>query len=192
MKYLVFGLALALSFLGGAQAQNTSFGMVDIIHNPHAPANFYAQVFIDRDTNGAGNARYRIGEMLRIGVMLSEAAHVYLFVVDSTGVVTQLLPNRFDGHGNSNHVQAGGTVYFPPSGSSYGYRVKGPYGVDKIFVLASKSPLTTSTLTGFNYEGAFAKSYGGEKLFGDRVLRSVSPLAQSGWVTDGVHYQVVP
>lgn len=188
-SFLLVLLCLSLSVISSASAQTTYQG-IEVITNPHA--SFRAHVFTDRDPSGRSVPSYRVGEFIRLGVTVSAAAYVYLFSVDSAGKVIQVLPNRADGHGGNHHVQAGGTVYFPPAGAGYSYRVTGPYGLDKVFVIASQTPLTSSTLTGFNYEGAFATSYAGEQVFGTRVIESVRPLPQGGWVTASARFQVVP
>lgn len=165
---------------------------LSVIHNPHAPANFQVEVFVDRDPSGLITPSYRIGEYVRIGISVTQAAYVYLFSLNSAGSIVQVLPNLHDGHGQNNFLQPNIIKYFPPDNMGYSFVVDLPHGIDKVFVIASQEELTSSTLAGFRYEGDFAQSYQGEAAFVNQVLRSVEAIKQSGWVTDYASYQVVP
>ena len=160
------------------------------IVNHAAPESFSVKVFLDKVTEGNLAPSYKIGEYARIGVTVTESAYIYLFAFHASGEIIQVLPNKHDGHGRNNFLEADQTKYFPPQDADYGYRVTEPTGVDKIFVVASKEPLGVTTLANFDYENAFATSKQSEEEFGSKVLVAVSRVEQSNWVTGLTYYHV--
>lgn len=160
-----------------------------IIITPNPSPSFGMNLFLDKDPSGTSTPSYRIGEHVQIGVSVSESAYIYIFAYDPTGKITQILPNRLAGHGN-NYVHAGQAVYFPEYGAPFNYTVQGPRGWDRVFAVASKEALTSSTLSGFQYEGDFAVSYQDLQSFALAVEAVVKPVAQDSWVSDHTAFYI--
>ncbi|HEX7022533.1 MAG TPA: PEGA domain-containing protein [Trueperaceae bacterium] len=181
-------LVVLFALVSMAFAQNVVISPQSIVVNPRP--SFDVDVFLDKGSSGGGVPVYNIGENIRIGVRVSEAAYIYLFNVRSTGEVVQILPNRFDQSGRNNYLQAGQTVYFPPQGARYNFEVDGPSGLDKVIAVASKDQLDVSQLAQFQSEGDFARSNLGEKSFAQTLSIIVTPLPQAAWVTDTALFYV--
>lgn len=160
------------------------------IVNPNNTANFGARVFLDRAPSGA-IPTYRVGESVRIGLSTTEDAYVYLFAHHPNGTLTQVLPNLYDGHGNSNYIQANHTYYFPNQDSSYSFDVTGPLGYDTLFLVASKEALTTGTLARFNNAQAFTTTYKNLDDFNKTIANSITAIEQSSWVTSSAVYYII-
>ena len=184
VKHSVFNqilLILALSFCFTSLAQSTK----PLVINPNA--SFTAQTFLDRSPEG-NLASYRIGEFARIGVTVTKPAYVYLFSVRDN-LTVQLLPNRFD---SKNYLQAGETRYFPAQGASYNLQVTGPPGIEKVFVVASQTPLDISTAISAVEVGGFETYSVGLEAFGAKMLQVVQSTPKPNWVTANVDLQVLP
>ena len=198
MQYLIkwFGL-LVIVLLSVVQAQvqvqdTRQEGAVispqSIVVNPK-PA-FDVSVFVDKDTSGESSPSYDIGEDIRIGVEVGEAAYVYLFNVRSSIEIVQILPNNYDEAGQDNYVEAGQTRYFPEDDAPYTFSVDGPEGLDKVIAVASKEPLDTSQLADFTDDPNFASSEQGEEGFAQGLSIVVTPKPQDSWVTDTALFYV--
>ena len=159
-----------------------------IVVNPKP--SFDVNVFVDRDTSGDAQPSYRIGEDIRVGVNVSEAAYVYLFNVRSSGEILQFFPNRFDVHGSDNYLPAGQTRYFPDPDAAYTFSVDGPEGLDKVIAVASKDQLDTRQLADFTQDANFASSQQSEAGFASALSIVVKPKPQDSWVTDTALFYV--
>ena len=180
---------LVVALLGMVQAQEGAvISPQSIVVNPK-PA-FDVSVFVDKDKRGEKAPSYRIGEGIRIGVEVGEAAYVYLFNVRSSGEIVQVLPNNYDEAGQDNYVQAGQTKYFPEDDAPYTFSVDGPEGLDKVIAVASEEPLDTSQLADFTDDPNFASSNQGEESFAQGLSIVVEPKPQDSWVTDTALFYV--
>ncbi len=190
MKRLISSL-IALFTLGipVAQAQDSVvISPQSIVVNP--TPSFGVEVWVDRDSSGDSAPSYQIGETIRIGVRVSEAAYIYLFNVRSTGEIVQILPNRYDDAGRNNYLRAGETKYFPDDGAGYTFGIEGPRGLDKVIAVASKDQLDTGQLASFGNDPAFASSSQGEESFAQTLSIVVRPIPQNNWVTDTALFYV--
>ena len=181
-------LALVTGLLPAAGAQGAVLSPEAIVVNP-VPA-YTTEVFVDKDPSGSGNPTYAVGEAIRVGVKVSEAAYIYLFDVRTDGSVNQILPNRYDANGQNNRLQAGETKYFPPQGAAYQFTAAAPEGLDKVIAVASQTPLDTSTLASFENDPNFASSNLSEQAFAEGLSVIVKPLPQTDWVTDTALFYV--
>ncbi len=188
MKRLIL-LPLML-LIGLAQAQSVQPSPQAIVVNPLPDPNFTAEVFLDKDPSGSGNPSYAVGESVRIGVRVNQASYIYLYDVKPSGQVTQILPNRFDAFGRNNFMQAGETKFFPPGVARYTFTIDPPNGLSKVIVVASRQPLSTGQLAGFEGGAALATSTIGESGFAGAFSIVVRPIPQQDWVTDIVLYTV--
>jgi hypothetical protein len=179
---------LAAMFLVALAQPNITVNPQTIVVNP-VPT-FSVEVFVDKDTSGAGTPNYQVGESISVGVRVSEAAYVYVFNVRSTGEIIQILPNRYDADGQNNYLQAGETKYFPPRGVRYTFTVDGPNGLDKVIAVASRSQLDTRQLADFAGTGNFATSNIGQDGFAQTFSIVVTPIPQEDWVTDTALFYV--
>ncbi|WP_102127323.1 DUF4384 domain-containing protein [Deinococcus planocerae] len=147
----VFAAALLLPLAAPAQA-TPRLSTQSIIVNP-VPTTLAAQVWVDRDPSGSYTPNYRIGDSIRVSVRVNEDAYVYLFSVDPSGSVDQVLPNRL---GGGNYVRAGEIRSFPQAGDSFTYSVGGTPGLNKVLVVASRRQLNLSELSSFKAGEPFA------------------------------------
>ena len=136
-KVLTTSLALGAALTTSAFAQ-PRLSAQSIIVNPVQP-DLSVSVRVDRDASGTGTPSYRVGENIRISTTVNRDAYVYLFNVDATGEVTQILPNRFES--GANFIKANTTKVFPAAGDTFTFTVDGPVGLNKVLALASLTPL---------------------------------------------------
>lgn len=150
---ILTALAAALLLPLAAPAQATPrLSTQSIIVNP-VPTTLSAQVWVDRDTSGSYTPSYRIGDPIRVSVRVNEDAYVYLFSIDPSGSVDQVLPNRL---GGGNYVRAGEIRSFPSANDNFTYSVGGIPGVNKVLVVASRRQLNLSELSSFKAGEPFA------------------------------------
>ena len=180
----LIALILTISF-----AQNSVFiNPQSIVINPRP--SFVAEVWVDKDPSGNSSPSYYIGENIQIGVRVSEDSYIYLFSVHSNGVIDQILPNNYDSAGQSNYLFANESRIFPHANATYNFSVDGPVGLDKVFVVASKTPLNTSQLANFENDPYFASSNLGQQNFAETLSIIVTPREQDSWVTDTAQFYV--
>lgn len=189
-KFLLSLIVLCSIFVVQAQSnqENVVISPQAIVVNP-LPS-FEVEVFVDKDSSGDAVPVYQIGERIRISVKVTEDAYIYLFNVQSNGEITQILPNNIDNAGRNNFIQAGQTKSFPPANARYSFDIAGPNGQDKVIAVASKQPLATETLQGFNNDGTFLSSSQDEGSFAQTLSIVVTPLPQESWVTDTALFNV--
>ncbi len=183
---LIFAIFIGLSF---AQ-ESVVISPQSIVVNPKATPSFTVDVWVDKDPSGNATPRYAIGENISISVKVSEQAYVYLFDIRSNGEIDQILPNNFDTQGQSNLLAAGQIKTFPHPDAPYTFKVDGPAGLDKLFVVASKDPLAVTTLASFNNDPNFASSNLGQQGFAQTLSIIVAPKPANSWVTDAVSFIV--
>ena len=180
MRNLLFSLALLLGGTALAQAKISPQG---IIVNP-SPGDLAVTVWVDKDPGRSGNAVYKIGEPIRIGVKVNRDAYVYLFNINADGSVDLILPNAYD---RNNRLRAGEARTYPPSGARYEFTITGPEGENYVLALASLKPLSLGDI-------ADVKS-GRVNLRGLRNLSQtlsivVRPVPNREWATDALRYYV--
>ncbi|ADV66454.1 DUF4384 domain-containing protein [Deinococcus maricopensis] len=186
-KRMTCGLALGVALTGAAFAQ-PRISAQSIIVNP-TPADLTVRVRVDRDPSGTGVPNYRAGENVTISTTVNQDAYVYLFSVDPSGDVTQILPNRL---GGENFVKANTTAVFPPAGSAFRFTVDGEAGLNKVLALASTTPLDLSQLSTFrSSQDQFATvAAKGQQEFAQALSIVVNPVPQNNWVTDTAFFNV--
>lgn len=160
-----------------------------IIVNPVAPA-LSVKVWTNKNPDGTQIPNYQVGEKITLNVKATEDAYVYLFNVDGSGKVDQLLPNTYAA--GSNFVKANTTKSFPSAGDPFTFDIAAPEGLNKVLVLASKTELNLGDLSTFKAgQNQFAdvKAKGQQQL-AQALSIVVSPIPQNSWVTDTIFYNV--
>ncbi|MFC4638017.1 DUF4384 domain-containing protein [Deinococcus hohokamensis] len=188
-KTLTALLALTSVTLGTASAQG-KISAQSIIVNPTQP-DLQVSVRVDKDASGNQNPTYRIGERITLSATVNRDAYVYLFNVDPSGTVDQILPNRISG---DNFVKAGATKTFPAPGDNFTFDVDGPTGQNKVLALASLTPLDLNTISSFKTsqdQFATVSTSGGQAGLAQALSIVVNPLPQNSWVSDTAFYNVV-
>lgn len=183
---LIFAIFIGLSF---AQ-ESVVISPQSIVVNPKPSSTFTVDVWVDKDPSGNATPKYAIGENISISVKVSEQAYVYLFDIRSNGEIDQILPNNFDTQGQSNLLAAGQIKTFPHPDAPYNFKVDGPAGLDKLFVVASKDALAVTTLASFNNDPNFASSNMGQQGFAKTLSIIVAPKPANSWVTDAIGFIV--
>ena len=107
---------------------------------------FDVQVWVDKDPSGENVPEYEVGDRIRIGVFVTEPSYIYLYSIKSTGKISQILPNLFEGQAINNYLKAGQTKLFPPTRSNYKFTVDGPSGLEKVVVIATRNPINPGNL----------------------------------------------
>ncbi|WP_456444850.1 PEGA domain-containing protein [Oceanithermus sp.] len=176
-------LSLLLWSLAGAAMAQATISPQGIIVNP-TPGDLTVTVWVDKDPGRSGNAVYKMGEPIRIGVEVNRDAYVYLFNVNADGSVDLILPNAYD---RNNRLRAGEARTYPPKGARYEFTITGPEGENYVLALASLRPLSLGEI-------ADVKS-GRVNLKGLRNLSQtlsiiVRPVPNREWATDAIRYYV--
>lgn len=188
MKKPVILLAVTASLLAplaSAALATPRLSAQSIIVNP-VPTTLAAQVWVDRDPSGTRTPGYRLGDTIRLGVTVNEDAYVYLFSVDPSGSVDQILPNRL---GAGNYVRAGEVRTFPSRNDNFQFNVSGGPGLNKVLVVASRRQLNLSELSSFQAGQPFAevRPQGTQRLAQalSIVVNPVAqPIPQQDWISD--------
>jgi len=160
-----------------------------IIVNPTQP-DLSVSVRVDKDASGNSNPTYRVGENIRISTTVNRDAYVYLFNVDATGEVTQILPNNL---GGANFVKANTTTVFPGPGANFTFTVGEDTGLNKVLALASLTQLNLNALSAFkSQQDQFATvTARGQQELAQALSIVVNPLPQNSWVSDTAFFSVV-
>ncbi|TDE87606.1 DUF4384 domain-containing protein [Deinococcus sp. S9] len=182
-------LMIPAAMLLGTAAAAPKISAQSIIVNPAQP-DLSVSVRVDKDPSGNGNPTYRVGENIRISTTVNRDAYVYLFNVDATGEVTQILPNRLS---NSNFVKANTTVTFPSPGDNFTFTVGADTGLNKVLALASLTPLNLDQLSSFkSSQDQFATvNARGQQQLAQALSIVVNPIPQNSWVSDTAFFTVV-
>lgn len=183
-KLLMIPAALLLSTAAAAPKISAQ----SIIVNPTQP-DLSVSVRIDKDSSGAQNPAYKVGEKAVISASVNRDAYVYLFNVNPDGSVDQILPNRLS---DSNFVKANTTRSFPAPGDKFTFDIAGPIGQNKVLALASLSELNLSQISSFKtaqdqFATVNAKSQAG---LAQALSIVVTPIPQNSWVSDTAFYTV--
>ncbi|MXV20189.1 DUF4384 domain-containing protein [Deinococcus xianganensis] len=162
-----------------------------IIVNP-VPTNLSVKVWVDRDTSGDRTPVYRVGDRIRISTTVNEDAYVYLFNINPDGTTDQILPNRLS---SSAYVRAGQVRTFPDRGDNFVFNISGPRGINKVLVIASRTPLNLDQLSSYGQGETFAtvqpKTQAGFAQALSIVVNPVEqPVPQQNWTSDTVRYSV--
>ena len=116
------------------------------------------ETFVDKDPSGSASPSYSVGGDISVSVRVNNAAYIYLYSIDASGSVSQLLPNRYDSAGQNNYLQAGETAQFPPHNARYTFNIEGPAGVSSAVAIGCKAELDTQQLADFSENPNFATS----------------------------------
>lgn len=185
-KFLLIPVALLASSAFAAPKISAQ----SIIVNPVQP-DLSVSVRVDKDPTGNAAPNYTVGENITISTTVNRDAYVYLFNVDSTGEVTQILPNRLQGGGN--FVKANTTTVFPAAGSGFTFNVDGQQGLNKVLALASTTELNLDQLSTFKTgQDQFATvTARGQDGLAQALSIVVNPIPQNSWVSDTAFFNVV-
>jgi hypothetical protein len=117
---------------------------------------------------------------------------VYLFNINPDGTTDQILPNRLSG---SAYVRAGQTRTFPAQGDNFVFNISGPRGINKVLVIASRTPLNLDQLSSYRQGETFAtvqpRTQAGLAQALSIVVNPVEqPVPQQNWTSDTVRYSV--
>ncbi|WP_345463955.1 DUF4384 domain-containing protein [Deinococcus carri] len=181
-------LMIPAAMLLGTAAAAPKISAQSIIVNPAQP-DLSVSVRVDKDTTGNANPTYRVGENIRISTSVNRDAYVYLFNVDATGEVTQILPNRL---GGENFVKANTTAVFPAPDATFTFTVGNDTGLNKVLALASLTPLNLDQLSSFKtQQDQFATvNARGQQQLAQALSIVVNPLPQNSWVSDTAFFNV--
>ncbi|GAA5531795.1 PEGA domain-containing protein [Deinococcus aluminii] len=182
-------LMIPAAMLLGTAAAAPKISAQSIIVNPVQP-DLSVSVRVDQDPSGNGNPTYRVGENIRISTTVNRDAYVYLFNVDATGEVTQILPNRLS---DSNFVKANTTTTFPAPGDNFTFTVGTDIGLNKVLALASLTPLNLDQISSFKtQQDQFATvTARGQQQLAQALSIVVNPIPQNSWVSDTAFFTVV-
>ncbi|WP_309572676.1 DUF4384 domain-containing protein [Deinococcus sp.] len=186
-------LALTASLLGLAVPALAApkISAQSIIVNP-IPTTLSVKLWVNRDPYGTGTPDYRVGESISISARVSEDSYVYLFNINPDGTTDQILPNRL---GGGNYVRAGQIRTFPSASDNFQFNIAGPYGLNKVLVLASRTQLNLGQLSSYSGGSAFAtvkpQNPGRLAQALSIVVDPISqPAPQQDWTSDAVQYNV--
>jgi len=185
-KLLVLPAALLLSSAMAAPKISAQ----SIIVNPVQP-DLSVSVWTDKNPDGTQIPNYKIDDKITLSVKPSQDAYVYLFNVDGTGKVDQLLPNTYAN--GANFIKANTVKTFPAPGDQFTFDIAGPEGLNKVLVLASKTQLDLGDLSQFKAgQNQFADvNAKGQQQLAQALSIVVSPIPQNSWVSDTAFYNVV-
>ncbi|OLV17932.1 DUF4384 domain-containing protein [Deinococcus marmoris] len=183
-KLLMIPAALLLSTAAAAPKISAQ----SIIVNPTTP-DLSVSVRVDKDSSGAQNPAYKVGDKAVISATVNRDAYVYLFNVNPDGSVDQILPNRLS---EANFVKANTTRSFPAPGDKFTFDIAGPIGQNKVLALASLTELNLGQISSFKttqdqFATVNAKSQAG---LAQALSIVVTPIPQNSWVSDTAFYTV--
>ncbi len=154
------------------------------------------KVWTDKDTSGNNASDYYVGEKIKLNVKVNQDAYVYLFDVNSSGDVVQILPNRLQNGGNL--LKANEQRVFPDAsrGDRYNFDVSAPYGLSKVLALASKTPLDLEQINEFKNGrdlggGLTEITISTNNGLAQALSIVVSPVGDRNWTSDTAFYNVV-
>lgn len=189
-NFLTVSAAITAALITGGALAAPKISAQSIIVNPTQP-DLSVKVSVDRDTTGSQVASYRVGENVRISASVNQDAYVYLFDIDAAGKITQILPNRFQS--GANFLKANTTKVFPAAGDTYSFSIAGPFGLNKVLAVASKTELNLSNISQFQSGQQFATGrVQGQQQLAQALSIVVNPLPQNTWVSDTALYSVAP
>ncbi len=184
MKFKALLSAAFALFSGIALAQSAPVASPQgIVVNP-VPTSLKVQVAV----NKAGvNPLYSQGESLKISLSVNQDAYVYAFNITATNDVVVLLPNGFSN--GTPFLRAGETRTFPGANDQYTIDISAPYGQEKIFALASKTPLNLSQVIPQVSSGNFAQATVQGTGLARPLALVVTPLPPQDWTSAYVDFR---
>ncbi len=181
-------LAALPALLLGSVSAAPKVSAQSIIVNP-VVSSLKLRVWTDRDPSGQNTPTYASGDKIQVFVAPTEDAYVYLFNVQTDGLITQILPNRFS---RAELIKANTVKAFPGPGDKFTYNIAGPSGVNKVLAVASSTPLNLSQLSSFKTaQDTFATvTVRGQEGLAQALSIVVTPVNDNAWVTDTAQYAV--
>ena len=192
-KALLVCLALALPVTFTTVLATPRLSTQSIIVNP-VRTDLTVNIWTDRTIDASAIPEYQVGDTIRLFASVNRDAYVYLFNVDPDGTVNLILPNNYsDG---ANYVRAGEVRAFPGEEDAFSFDVTAPYGVNKVLVLASETPLNLDDMIDFQSQHAQMTGFADVNVAGQTQLAealsiAVRPLPQTTWVSNVAFYTVV-
>lgn len=192
-KALLVCLALALPVTFTMALATPRLSAQSIIVNP-VRTDLTVDVWTDRTVDASVIPEYQVGDTIRLYASVNRDAYVYLFNVDPDGTVNLILPNNYsDG---ANYVRAGEVRAFPSEQDAFSFGITAPYGVNKVLVLASETPLNLNGM--IDLQSQYAQMTGfadvnvaGQTQLAEALSVAVRPLSQTAWVSNVALYAVV-
>lgn len=185
MKLKVILSAAFALFSGIALAQSRpTITPQGIVVNPVA-TELKVQVAVNKP---GVNPLYTEGEKVVFSVSVNQDAYVYVFNVAADNSVNVLLPNGFSN--GSPLLRGGETRSFPPANAAYEIAIQAPFGAEKLYALASKTPLDLSSVIPQvqNNNFAVANVQGSSGLARPLAL-VVQPLPAQSWTSAYVDFR---
>lgn len=146
MRIIILFTLLSLSLYSWAQT-NATLGGHQLLSNPSSLCTLEIT-----DTKNAHNLNnspsYTIGEYLHLMVMGNCSLHIYLYSIDSTGVVNALPNLRGDLVGQGQLI-ANQPLMIPSSAEDYSYQLSGTTGHESIFAIGTVNPLDDQGIAQF-------------------------------------------
>lgn len=105
------------------------------------------ELIVTKDPSGQGIPLYHPGDALRIGVLVSQDAYVYLFEVDN-GELIAIHPNQYDDE-QHKFFRANELYTIPPAGADYEFILNELEARRRLVGLATPMPLAPAILQGF-------------------------------------------
>ncbi len=184
MKFKALLSAAFALFSGFAFAQSSpGLSPQAIVVNP-APTSLKVNVAVNK---AGANPLYTEGERLQISINVNQDAYVYAFNITSTNEVIVLLPNGFSN--GTPLMRANETRTFPGPNDRYTIDVTAPFGQEKIFALASKTPLDLSRVIPQVTSGNFTQATVQGTGLARPLALVVTPLPPQDWTSDYVDFR---
>jgi len=146
------------------------------IRNDAAP--FAVHVGVDH-----ADAKYAIGDLIRVSVRSERDGYLYLLWVDSASNISCVFPNNIE---QSNRIKADEEVSVPAAGSGYKLRIAPPTGNEILKAIVTESPLQSMQ---------HDRLIGGEKTalsFRDMRLLKGETGIRADWAESDVAITTVP
>jgi len=171
------GLVLALQLVG-LGSDSTPLGV-----EVQPTGKLSIEIKADR---GKFGATYTVGEQIRVLYQVTTSqpvscVYVYLFDVDSQGVVHQLFPNAFSSH---NCVKPGQQLAVPDN-ADYELQVVPPMGQESIQAFASLRPLDVKKLGGGGQFPLIGQTVEQARNSVESAIQGVIPVKKSPGKPDG-------
>lgn len=139
----------AMFFAMALAARVFAQGPVEALQTPR---NSQPTFYVRADVNSSSRT-YRQGDILQVDVVSEADAYLYVLYVQADGQTVCLFPNRFQ---NDNRVRAKQPIRIPDERDIFRWRVEGPFGRERVIVLARREPLAVSDLPSLT-ESRFTK-----------------------------------
>jgi hypothetical protein len=124
-------LLLAGTLLRGDEPKKEPAPFDDSLRNRQPP--FLVRAEVNKSTHD-----YREGDQLSVRVASEEEAYLYVFYQQADGKAFQIFPNKYQPH---NRVAARQALDIPAKEDPFRWQISAPFGVERIKVLAARTPL---------------------------------------------------